>query len=165
MWIGRYVFDLSTKHPVVSAHEYIQGKLFCPHSRVEKMPLMSHKISMFQLISIVKILICAAMRSAAFLRGSRAAKFCQKRSKTLDINPIFSTRARGLKPSAEEPPQEILDGKSIARATSMLVNYCMSFFRENYCKVLHQVNTVFYTYQHLAHVTTFYVLERSYFCR
>ena len=39
--VDRYVFGLSTKHPIMSAHEYIQGKLFSPCPRVEKMAFLS----------------------------------------------------------------------------------------------------------------------------
>ena len=63
-------------------------------SGVEKKALMSNKISNIKLISIVKILISAGTRIAAFLRGSSEAKFCQKRAKNLDISPFFSTLAR-----------------------------------------------------------------------
>ena len=64
---------------------------------VEKMALMSHKISNFQLISIVQFFIYAATRGAAFLSGASGREFCQKRPKNLDISPFFSTLARQLK--------------------------------------------------------------------
>ena len=63
------------------------------------MALMSHKISIFQLISIVKNLICAATRGVAFLSSARRRKFCQNRAKNLDISPFFSTLARKAKHS------------------------------------------------------------------
>ena len=88
---------------------------------VEKKVLMSHKISIFQLIPIVENLIPAATRGVAFLRSLREVKFCQNQAKNIDISPFFSTLARKRKISAEESPQEILDGKSIARATSCFV--------------------------------------------
>ena len=62
-------------------------------ARVEKKVLMSHKISIFQLVSIVKFYICAGTRSAGFLDGAQEVNFCQKRPKNLDISPFFSTRA------------------------------------------------------------------------
>ena len=37
------------------------------------------------------------MRGAAFLSGGCGLKLFQKRPKNLDINPFFSTLARGLK--------------------------------------------------------------------
>jgi len=55
------------------------------------MLLMSHKISNFQLVSIVKNLICAATRGAAFLSCARGREFCQNRAKNLDISLFFST--------------------------------------------------------------------------
>ena len=69
------------------------------------MALMSHKISIFQLISIVKNLICAAKRGVAFLSSARRRKFCQNRAKNLDISPFFSTHARKLKTT--NPPRSL----------------------------------------------------------
>ena len=89
--------------------------------RRRKKVLMSHKISIFQLIPIVENLIPAGTRGVAFLRSLREVKFCQNQAKNIDISPFFSTLARKRKISAEESPQEILDGKSIARATSCFV--------------------------------------------
>ena len=74
-------------------------------ARVEKKVLMSHKISIFQLVSIVKFYICAGTRSAGFLDGAQEVNFCQKRPKNLDISPFFSTRARQLNTS--NPPRPL----------------------------------------------------------
>lgn len=63
----------------------------CTTRRVEKMALMSHKISTFQLFLLVKKIICAATRGVRFLKAARAHKFCQNRAKNLDISAIFST--------------------------------------------------------------------------
>lgn len=77
--------------PLSSAPPAKAHTAFRTTRRVEKMALMSHKISTFQLFLLVKKVICAATRGVRFWMATRGRKFCQNRAKNLDISAIFST--------------------------------------------------------------------------